>query len=138
MAKKVILGLIIIVILAGGGYLLFHKTKSNTSTTSGNTSSQSSSSSNSQKIAATITYSNDGFSPAQTTVSSGDTVAIKNTSSSTMNLDSDPHPVHTDDSDLNVGAVDAGQTKTFVVTKKGSFGFHNHLDPSQRGNITIQ
>jgi hypothetical protein len=40
--------------------------------------------------------------------------------------------------DLNVGLVAAGQSKTFIVTKTGTFGFHNHLNPSQKASITIQ
>lgn len=101
-------------------------------------SSSSSSSASTASAVATITYSDSGFSPATTTVKAGDTVAIKNTSSSVMQMDSDPHPVHTDDTDLNVGTVNPGETKTFVVTNKGSFGFHNHLAPSNTAKIVIQ
>ena len=95
--------------------------------------------SDSNKVAAaTITYSDSGFSPNKTTVKSGDAVAIKNTSSHAMQLDSNPHPVHTDDTELNIGTVSPGQTITFTVTKKGTFGFHNHLNPSDTGTIVIQ
>jgi plastocyanin len=88
--------------------------------------------------AATITYSDTGFSPATITVKSGDTVAIKNTSSSDVHFDSDPHPVHTDNTELNVDEVAAGQTKTFTVTTKGTFGYHNHLAPSEKGEIVVE
>lgn len=87
---------------------------------------------------ATITYSDSGFSPSLTTVKAGDTVAIKNTSSGDLQFDSDPHPVHTDDTELNVGTVAPGQTSTFTVTTKGTFGFHNHLNPGDKASITIQ
>lgn len=93
---------------------------------------------NTTPAAATITYSSSGFSPATVTVKTGDTIAIKNTSNQTMQFDSDPHPVHTDDTDLNAGVVDPGQTKTFIVTQKGSFGYHNHLNPSDMGKIIIE
>lgn len=127
--KKIIGALAVVIIIAG--LVLGHVHKK--STTSGNTEMAGSSTS----IAATITYSDSGFSPALVTVKANDTVAIKNTSSQDVQLDSDPHPVHTDDTDLNVGQVSPGQTKTFMVMKKGSFGYHNHLDPSQTGRITI-
>jgi plastocyanin len=87
--------------------------------------------------AATITYTT-GFSPAMTTVKSGQTVTFKNDSSSDIQVDSDPHPTHTDDADLNVGTIAAGQSKTVTVTKVGDFGFHNHLNPSDAARITIQ
>jgi plastocyanin len=86
----------------------------------------------------TITYSADGFSPTSATVSSGGTVTVKNTSSGNMQFASDPHPQHTDDPELNAGLIAAGQSKTFTVTKKGTFGYHDHLNPSMIGTITIQ
>lgn len=145
MQGKLIAIIAAIVILAGGGYLIFHKSPSNTSDSSATTSNGTSSNgtsgesnSTSTEAAATITYSASGFSPASTTVKSGDTVAIKNTSSGDMQLDSNPHPVHTDDTDLNVGTVGSGQTKTFTVTKKGTFGFHNHLNPTDTATIVVE
>ncbi len=139
MTKSIIIGLIAIIVIGGGGYLALHKKNNNSSAASSSqTTPSSSSSSTNQAVAATITYSNNGFSPSATTVQSGDSVAIKNTSSNDMQLQSNPHPIHTDDGDLNVGTVGAGQTKTFVVTKKGTFGFHNHLNPSDTATITVQ
>lgn len=141
--KAFIIGLVVIVVL-GGGYLVLHKNNTKTSTnssqpsTSATSSAPAASSSNTKPAAATITYDGSSFSPNSITVKSGDTVAIKNTSSSDVQVQSNPHPTHTDDSDLNVGLISAGQTTTFTVTKTGSFGYHNHLDPSQQGKITIQ
>jgi plastocyanin len=127
----VIIGIIIlIVVIVGIALAMNNKVAPNQSTSSSTSSNVS--------AAAIITYSASGFSPATVTVKSGDTVAIKNTTSADMQLDSNPHPVHTDDTDLNVGLVSAGQTRTFVVTKKGSFGYHNHLNPSDTGKIVIQ
>ncbi len=125
-----IVGILIIIVIGVGVYIAMPK---NTSSTS----SSSSSNGANQSAAATITYSDSGFSPALVTVKSGDTVAIKNTSSQALQMDSNPHPAHTDDTDLNVGTVPSGQTVTFTVTKKGTFGFHNHLNPSDTGSITV-
>jgi len=130
---NIILGVMILIFIVGGALLLMYK---QSATTPSPTTTNSSS--NTGAVAATISYTSNGFSPANTTVKSGDTVAIKNTSSENMQLDSNPHPVHTDNTDLNVGLVTPGQTKTFTVTKKGSFGFHNHLDPGDMGRITIE
>lgn len=148
MGKKVIIALIIIIVLgAAGAYLATNKNSdSNTETpattpkTSQNNSNTTddTTNNNTQSVAATITYSNDGFSPSTITVQAGDTVAIKNASDHDMQFDSDPHPVHTDDTDLNAGLVSPGQTITFTVNKTGTFGYHNHLNPSQTGTIVIQ
>ena len=127
----VIIGIVVLVVIAGAAVMLIGNKKTyNGSSTSSNTTATT--------AAATITYSSSGFSPATTTVKSGDTVAIKNDTKEDMQLDSDPHPVHTDDTDLNVGLVTPGQTKTFMVMKKGSFGYHNHLDPGDTGKIVIE
>lgn len=129
----ILLAVIGVIIVIAAVVLLFGYKSPNSSTSPSSSSSQSST-----QASATITYSDSGFSPDATTVKAGSTVAIKNASSSVLQFDSDPHPVHTDDTDLNVGTVEVGQTKTFTVTKTGSFGFHNHLDPSKTGKIVIQ
>lgn len=129
MNKKVAwgIGALIVIVIGVGVYIAMQK---NTTPTTGTTS-------NNQAVAATITYSTSGFSPTSIVVKSGDTVAIKNASSQALQMDSNPHPTHTDDTDLNVGSVPVGQTITFTVTKKGTFGYHNHFNPSDTGSITI-
>jgi len=131
---------IAVVVLLGVGFALTRsgaKTPAYATPTPSATTSPSTSSAPAAAAAATITYSN-GFSPAMTTVKSGQTVTFKNSSSSDIQVDSDPHPVHTDDTDLNVGTISPGQSKTITVTKVGEFGFHNHLNPTDKANITIQ
>ncbi|HXH26415.1 MAG TPA: cupredoxin domain-containing protein [Candidatus Acidoferrum sp.] len=129
---RIIITVVIFAIVVGGVLLLISRQPSS------KPNNTQAASSGAAAIAATITYTSNGFEPASTTVKSGDTVAIKNTSDENMQFESNPHPVHTDDTDLNVGLVTPGQTKTFTVTKKGSFGFHNHLDPSDTARITIE
>ncbi len=140
--NKAIISVLIVAVIAIGGYFVLHKSSSNNNTSTPSTSAPAAttptSSNASQKIAATITYSNSGFSPSSITVKSGDTVAIKNTSPQSLQFQSNPHPLHTDDPDLNVGIVESGRSTTFTATQKGAFGYHNHLDPAQGGTITIQ
>ena len=146
--KKVIIAIIAVIFIGGGGYLVLHKDSDKTSKTSNDTaqpsstppnnSSSANTSNNSQPVAVTIIYSDSGFSPSNVTVKSGDIVAIKNTSSRDVQFDSDPHPDHTDDEDLNVGIVSPGQSMTFKVTKTGSHGYHNHLNPGDTGTIVVQ
>jgi plastocyanin len=143
----VIAGLIVLVLVVGGAFALTSNKDDNKTDSSTSTNSQTSSSAQNTEdtstadtaAAATISYDGSTFSPAATTVNSGDKVTVKNTSSSTvLDFDSDPHPVHTDNTDLNAGSVAPGKSVTITVTKKGSFGFHNHDNPTQKGRITIQ
>lgn len=146
--KAVIIGLIAVVVIGGGGYLALHKSSnkaaSGTASSSSTGSSQQSQtskttgSSSSQNAADTITFDGNQFSPATLSVKAGTTVTIKNTSSDDLQMDSNPHPIHNDDTDLNVGLVAAGQSQTFTVTKTGSFGYHDHLNPSIQGKITVE
>lgn len=87
---------------------------------------------------ATITYNGSGFSLNKVTVKSGSTITIKNDSTKPLDFASDPHPVHTANAELNVGSVAAGQSKTFTVTKTGTFGYHNHDSPGEKGTITVE
>lgn len=86
----------------------------------------------------TITYINGGFSPEKLTSKSGENVVIENKSSGAIQFNSEPHPQHTENSELNVGSVAPGEKKTFVLTTLGTFGFHNHLNPSATGEIVVQ
>jgi plastocyanin len=142
---KAIIAIIAVVIIGAGGYLVLHKDSDKSSKDSGTQTNQSADTSTqtgadnsaNQKVAATITYSNNGFSPATVTVESGDTIAIKNTASRSVQFDSDPHPDHTDDEELNVGIVAPGETATFKVTQTGNHGYHNHLNSSDTGTIIV-
>lgn len=139
---------IVVLVFGGGVYAALHKSGSTAVNPNANTSPAPSStttnainpdaSASSTKAAATITFTDNGFSPSTTTVKAGDTVQVTNNSSQPMQFDSDPHPQHTDEPELNVGEVDPGESKTFVVTKKGHWGFHDHLDAGFTGTLNVQ
>ncbi len=137
MNSKMVMGIVGAVVVVGGVIFAVGQYKPGTPAASP-TASVSVTAPSNAVMAATITYNDSGFTPATTTVKSGDAVKFTNASSSEIQVDSNPHPVHTDDTDLNVGAIEPGQSKTVTLTKKGSFGFHNHLDASNMANITIQ
>jgi plastocyanin len=148
--NRAVAAIAIVVILVIGGLALANK-KDNTNTpatsnNSSNSQNQPQSTNNTgnnnqateQNQANTITYSNNGFSPSTLTVKSGTTITIKNTSSNSLQFSSDPHPVHTDDPELNLGVISPGQSQTLTVTKTGTHGYHNHLNPSDTGTIIVQ
>lgn len=151
MKKALIIVGVIVLILAGVGigYALTHKPKPATTTTTTSASETVAPSTTTETTTPTasddaattetvITYSNGGFSPSTITVKNGTTVTIKNTSNHTMQFDSDPHPAHTTNAELNVEKVSAGGSQTFVVKRTGTFGYHNHLNPSETGTIIVQ
>jgi len=132
-AKKIIIAVIAIAVIGGSMWLVIslgmnaNKTQSTTQTNQ----------TNDQTAAATITYTSDGFQPQTTTVNSGQTVKIANSSGSDLEFASDPHPTHTLDPELNTSTIASGSSTIITVTKKGSWGYHNHFDPTKRGTLVV-
>lgn len=146
MNKKAIIALVILVIVIAGAAMWMMRKEpaatdtANTTPTNSTTDTLQSPTDTTAPAAteAVITYSDSGYSPSSITVKTGDKVIIKNTSSRSMQFDSDPHPAHTINPELNVGSVPPGQEMSFVVDTKGTFGYHNHLNASQKGTIVVE
>ena|SRR5687767_4658258 len=92
----------------------------------------------SNESAVTITYDDTGFSPAEAAVASGGTVKIVNESDGEIAPSSDPHPTHTNNTGLNACDSGSGESKTFTVTEKGTWGYHNHYSASEKGALTVE
>jgi plastocyanin len=95
-------------------------------------------------VGATITIgANGAVSPTQVTVAVGQSVTFTNNSSGPHDMESDPHPTHTDcPSIANVGVLQPGQSKTtFGFANSGSCGYHDHSNSdisSLKGRIVVQ
>ncbi|MBI2591936.1 cupredoxin domain-containing protein [Candidatus Saccharibacteria bacterium] len=92
----------------------------------------------SETATTTITYNGSSFSPNQATVKKGDTVVFKNDSSQAIQIQSNPHPIHSDMPELNIGLIEAGQSQSITLSSIGSWGYHNHLNPTQTATIIIR
>lgn len=86
----------------------------------------------------TVTLTSNGFSPATLTIKAGSSVTWVNKSGETATVNSDPHPIHTAYPPLNLGSFSDGATLSLTFDKPGSFGYHNHLQPSEKGTIIVQ
>ena len=95
-------------------------------------------------VGATITIgTNSAVGPSTVTISAGQSVTFTNNDTRTHDMESDPHPAHTDcPSIANVGLLQPGQSKnTFGFASAGSCGFHDHNNPDSaglKGRIVIQ
>lgn len=147
--NKAIIAVVAVVLIAAGGALALMSGKSDdtakepsSSTTApestANTTESATEGSNEAAKEDTITYNNDGFSPSSLSAKAGSQVTVKNASSRSLQFDSDPHPQHTDNPELNIGIIAPGDSKSFTVTTTGSHGFHNHLNASDTGTLTVQ
>jgi len=92
--------------------------------------------------AATITITAAGASPRNVTVALGQRVTFTNNDNRPHDMNSDPHPEHTDCPEISVGNIQPGESRTTQnLTRARVCGFHDHNQPSVtalQGTITIQ
>ena len=89
-----------------------------------------------------VTITAAGVSPRELRVPVGSQVNFVNNDSRSHQMNSDPHPLHTDCPPLTVGIVNPGQTKsTGVFNVARTCGYHDHdreTDESLQGRIIVQ
>lgn len=134
--SKVIITIVIVVVVALGGWWLF-SSMSNTDN-SNNGQSQNANEANDAEAAVTITYDGTGFVPASTTVAVGEVIKITNNSQNKLYFASDEHPTHLDNSELNVGDIDPGNSATFTISSAGTWTYHDHYNASAGGEIIVE
>lgn len=87
----------------------------------------------------TVTFTSSGFSPSSVIVAEGGKVTFVNNSSASMWPASDPHPTHNGYPGFDAEkAIGNGGSWTFTFNKKGSWGYHNHLNPMNKGTVIVQ
>ncbi len=85
-----------------------------------------------------VKYTNRGFMPAKLDLKNGDVVTFVNNSDLYFWPASDLHPSHLLYPEFDPKkALEKGETWKFVFRKSGTWGFHDHLDPTKRGEIKI-
>ncbi len=129
---------VVAVIVLAGFFFLRNGSTGEADQKTGQEKTDSTNQTTKQQMAGTITYVNGQFSPSSLTIKAGETVTILNKSNDTLDFSSDPHPAHTDNSELNAGIIGPGETRTFTIAKAGSWKFHNHLESTERGEIVVQ
>lgn len=79
-----------------------------------------------------------GYQPSLVSIHAGDTVKFHNDSSAAMWTASNPHPTHTDlpGFDEHTSTGKNGEY-SYVFTKTGAFGYHNHNNPNQQGVVVV-
>ncbi|MBI2598990.1 cupredoxin domain-containing protein [Candidatus Curtissbacteria bacterium] len=88
--------------------------------------------------AAVVTFSDNGFAPSTLNVKVGQKVVFENASSSTLEVNSAPHPTHTLYQELNIGKVAGGASGSTSFAKAGTYKYHNHLNAGQNGTIVVK
>lgn len=131
-STKILIALAVVAVIVGAVVLFIPKNNSSSEILTNNSSDTSSSAD------VTIDYDGTTFKLSATTVKSGGTVKVVNNATKNLEFESDPHPAHTNNSELNAGSLVPGKSVVFTLTKKGKWGFHNHLNASQKGELTVE
>lgn len=89
--------------------------------------------------ATTISISDTGFSPAAVRVSAGTTVTFVNNGQALHRPVSDVHPTHQllPGFDAEKGLA-TGEEYSFMFSKVGTWGFHDHLNPTFKGSVVVE
>ncbi len=87
---------------------------------------------------AVVTLSKDGFSPKTVTIAVGSAIRWKNISGSQQTVNSDTYPTNQLHRELNFGLFNSGSSVTYTFMKPGTYGYHNQLNPKQKGEIIVK
>lgn len=89
-----------------------------------------------------VAFMDTGVVPVCGIVASGSRVTWVNRSGTLVQIGSDSHPLHADNSEISDGKfviqLEPGQSSSVVLTSKGLFGFHDHVKPALTGKIIIK
>lgn len=153
MSKNVLIAAVVIIVLALAGWFLLKPQELSApqppvEVTSTPTPTQSPAASDGammeeekteEKIAdKTVQIKSSGFKPQNITIKVGESVTWVNQDSQDHTVNSSPHPTHTDNPFLNVGLIRPGEEKSLAFDKAGTYKYHDHLNPSLFGSVTVK
>ncbi len=143
MNKKILIGIVVILALAGAYFYLMSSSRSGVPATVAPEATGKN----------IVVLTNTSYSPNSLTIAKGTTVVFKNESNTQMWTASAMHPSHTAYSgtalsdhcpDVNNASFDAcrgyepGESWSFTFNKVGTWKYHNHMNPSAWGSVTVQ
>jgi plastocyanin len=85
----------------------------------------------------TVTLNKDGFSPNEVTIKVGSAIRWKNVSGAKQTVNSDNYPTNQLHKELNFGFFTNNSTVVYIFKKPGTYGYHNQLQPTQKGKIVV-
>lgn len=92
-----------------------------------------------EKEGSVVKISASGFTPKNITIKVGGSVSWENEDNEDHTVNSAPHPTHTLFPILNqVGLIIPEGTKSVKFTTAGIFKYHDHLNPSLNGTVTVE
>lgn len=84
-----------------------------------------------------VSVTDNGFVPQSVTIKAGMTVTWTNKTNGTVNVSSDPYPLNNGYLPLNLGNLNSGESLSLTFSKTGTYWYHNHIIPPQKGTIIV-
>lgn len=85
-----------------------------------------------------VTIENNKLNPQSVEINVGDSVVWLNKDETKHHIASDPHPSHTALPGFESVDLSVSQTYSFKFTKAGTWGYHDHLNPSIKGTVIVK
>lgn len=85
-----------------------------------------------------VEVTDEGFLPASLTIKKGTKIVWINRTDNPVTVNSDPHPIHTLYSKLNLGSFITSKTVQLIFDEPGTYKYHNHLEASMTGTIIVE
>jgi cupredoxin-like protein len=89
-------------------------------------------------VEVTITYTGKGFEPNNSVVRVNNYIRVRNRSVRLLKFMSDPYNRNDDEPELNQKELKPGDSVKIYITQKGTWGYHNALDPSETGQLIVR
>lgn len=143
MSRNVTLAIAVVLVLIVGGWFLTRPKQTtipqSTQPTQTPLSTESASPAASPTAATNlITITKSGFSPKDITIKAGESVTWVNSDTVDHTVNSAIHPTHTIYPPLNLGIIKPGDQKSLTFPQAGTYKYHDHLNPSLTGSVTVQ
>lgn len=143
MSKNIVIGVIIILLLVLGGWFILNSKQAvapaqiTTSTDSAQITATEGATIT-DAVETTVEITSVGFSPKNITIKAGESVAWVNKDTLEHTVDSASHPTHTAYPRFNLGSIKTGEQKSLSFPDTGTFKYHDHLNPTLFGSVTVE
>ena len=137
MSNKIVAGLIVVMVVVGAVFLLSNKTSQQNKTVDTQPAAATSPTSTDRQTSDVIVTSK-GFEPQTITITRGNRVVWLNKSGNDVAVASNDHPTHLLYPPLNLGRFKDGSSVQLIFDKPGTYGYHNHYNPTQSGTVVVK
>lgn len=145
MSRNTTIGLVVVVLVILAGWYLLQSQKGQAPTPSPQVTTEEVSPSTEEATEAAeveenvVKITSSGFSPKDITIKIGESVTWMNEDSESHQVNSAVHPTHQLYPPLNtVGLLKQGAKKSLSFPEAGTYKYHDHLNPSLTGSVTVE